>query len=174
MRERMGKLQGGVGILKVGAPSEREREIKKQRGEEAVAPPRAAAEEGVVPGARRLHRLPAGARRPGERLRGRGSRGQGRGPRRAGLDAGDAGPHRVDHPQRAPRTRALSWPLREAPPGHGYDVVQDKIVDMTEAGILDPLKVIRTALETGASTGVMALTTDALVLTAKRDPAINP
>jgi chaperonin GroEL (HSP60 family) len=45
---------------------------------------------------------------------------------------------------------------------------------MTEAGILDPLKVVRTALETGASTGVMALTTDALVLTAKRDPAINP
>ena len=50
MRERMGKLQGGVGILKVGAPSEREREIKKQRGEEAVAAARAAAEEGVVPG----------------------------------------------------------------------------------------------------------------------------
>ena len=56
----------------------------------------------------------------------------------------------------------------------GFDVVQDKITDMTEAGILDPLKVVRTALETGASTGVMALTTDALVLTAKRDPAINP
>src|SRR5436190_2358462 len=50
MRERLGKLQGGIGILKVGAPSERERETKKQRGEEAVAAARAAAEEGVVPG----------------------------------------------------------------------------------------------------------------------------
>jgi chaperonin GroEL (HSP60 family) len=45
---------------------------------------------------------------------------------------------------------------------------------MAEAGILDPLKVARAALETGASTGMMALTTEALVLTAKRDPAINP
>jgi chaperonin GroEL (HSP60 family) len=45
---------------------------------------------------------------------------------------------------------------------------------MKEAGILDPLKVVRIALETGASAGMMALTTDALVLTAKRDPAINP
>ena len=74
----------------------------------------------------------------------------------------------------AENPRPILAHLREAPPGHGYDVVQGKIVDMTEAGILDPLKVIRTALETGASTGVMALTTDALVLTAKRDPAINP
>ena len=51
MRERMGKLQGGVGILKVGAPSEREREIKKQRGEEAVAAARAAARKAWCPGA---------------------------------------------------------------------------------------------------------------------------
>jgi chaperonin GroEL (HSP60 family) len=48
------------------------------------------------------------------------------------------------------------------------------MADMAEAGILDPLKVVKTALETGASTGIMALTTDALVLTAKRDPAVNP
>ena len=54
------------------------------------------------------------------------------------------------------------------------DAVEGRIIDMTEAGILDPLKVVRTALETGASAGVMALTTDALVLTAKRDPSVNP
>ena len=52
--------------------------------------------------------------------------------------------------------------------------VEGRIVDMTEGGILDPLKVVRTALETGVSAGTMALTTDALVLTAKRDPSVNP
>ena len=51
MRERMGKLQGGVGILKVGAPSEREREIKKQRGEEAVAAAGRRRRKGSSPGA---------------------------------------------------------------------------------------------------------------------------
>ena len=64
--------------------------------------------------------------------------------------------------------------LSTLPPGHAYDAVEGEIVDMTEAGILDPLKVVRTALATGASAGLMAITTDALVLTAKRDPAINP
>jgi chaperonin GroEL len=64
--------------------------------------------------------------------------------------------------------------LRLSPPGFGYDAVSNEIVDMREASVLDPLKVVRTALETGASAGMMALTTDALVLTAKRDPAINP
>jgi chaperonin GroEL len=70
--------------------------------------------------------------------------------------------------------RPILATLRESPPGYGFDAVQGRIADMAEAGILDPLKVVRTALETGASTGIMALTTDALVLTAKRDPAINP
>jgi chaperonin GroEL len=70
--------------------------------------------------------------------------------------------------------RAILATLRESPPGYGYDAVAERIVDMAAAGILDPLKVVRTALETGASAGLMALTTDALVLTAKKDPAINP
>jgi chaperonin GroEL len=176
MRERMGKLQGGVGILKVGAPSEREREIKKQRGEEAIAAARAAAEEGVVPGggAAYLACLPAlealatelaanGSQEDKDEALGvRVLMGALQAPtewiiRNAGLDP-----------------RPILARLREAPPGHGYDVVQGKIMDMTEAGILDPLKVVKTALETGASTGIMALTTDALVLTAKRDPAVNP
>ena len=100
MRERMGKLQGGVGILKVGAPSEREREIKKQRGEEAVAAARAAAEEGVVPGggAAYIACLPA-LDALAKEFEGDGSQeGKDDGPRRAGPDAGDAGPDRVDHP----------------------------------------------------------------------------
>jgi chaperonin GroEL len=169
MRERLGKLQGGVGILKVGAPSEREREIKKQRGEEAVAAARAAAEEGVVPGggAAYIACLPALGKLaqslPHDEALGV----------RALMTALQAPTEWIvrnagrDH-------KAILAKLRALPPGQGYDAVRDEIADMTEAGILDPLKVVRTALETGASAGVMALTTDALVLTAKKDPAINP
>ncbi len=169
MRERLGKLQGGVGVLKVGAASEREREIKKQRGEEAVAAARAAAEEGVVPGGgaaylacrERLVELEHSLTRDeaiGVRVLMRAMEAPAEWIiRNAGKDY-----------------KSLLAKLREAPPGHGYDAVGEEIVDMKEAGILDPLKVVRTALETGASAGMMALTTDALVLTAKRDPAINP
>jgi chaperonin GroEL len=61
-----------------------------------------------------------------------------------------------------------------SPPGHGYDAVGDRIADMTEAGILDPLKVVRGALEFAVSAGCMALTTEALILTDKSSPAVNP
>jgi chaperonin GroEL len=176
MRERMGKLQGGVGVLKVGAPSEREREIKKQRGEEAVAASRAAAEEGVVPGggAAYLACIPA-LEGLAETLRNDGSaegRDQALGVRVL-IRALEAPTEWIVRNASGDAMAVLAR-LREAPPGHAYDVVTGSIRDMEEAGVLDPLKVVRTALETGASTGIMALTTDALVLTAKRDPAINP
>jgi chaperonin GroEL len=169
MRERVGKLQGGVGVLKVGAASEREREIKKQRGEEAVAAARAAAEEGVVPGggAAFLACLPK-LRELATSLKGDEALGV-----KILMRAMEAPTEWIVRNAGQDPKRILGA-LREAPPGHAYDAVQEQILDMTEAGVLDPLKVIRTALETGASTGMMALTTDALVLTAKRDPAINP
>lgn len=169
MRERIGKLQGGIGILKVGAASEREREIKKQRGEEAVAAARAAAEEGVVPGggAAYLACFPA-LRELASSLSGDEALGV-----KILMRAMEAPAEWIVRNSGKDPKRVLAH-LREAPPGHGYDAVEEKIIDMTEAGILDPLKVVRTALETGASAGIMALTTDALVLTAKRDTAINP
>jgi chaperonin GroEL len=176
MRERVGKLQGGVGVLKVGAPSEREREIKKQRGEEAVAAARAAAEEGVVPGggAAYISCIPAlealartlGADGTTE------SKDEALGVRV--LIRALQAPTEWIVRNASQDHRPILARLRESPPGYGYDVIRGEILDMTEAGILDPVKVVRTALETGASTGMMALTTDALVLTAKRDPAINP
>lgn len=169
MRERIGKLQGGVGVLKVGAASAREREIKKQRGEEAVAAARAAAEEGVVPGggAAYLACLPA-LRELAAQLDGDIALGV-----RILMKAMEAPTEWITR-NAGQDPRRIMARLREAPPGYGYDAVRDTITDMTEAGILDPLKVVRTALETGASAGIMAMTTDALVLTAKRDPAINP
>lgn len=169
MRERIGKLQGGVGILKVGAASEREREIKKQRGEEAVAAARAAAEEGVVPGggAAYLACLPA-LKKLADSLSGDLALGV-----KILMKAMEAPVEWIIR-NAGQEHQSLLATIRESPPGYGYDAVEDRIVDMAEAGILDPLKVVRTALETGASAGIMALTTDALVLTAKRDVAVNP
>jgi len=169
MRERLGKLQGGVGVLKVGAPSEREREIKKQHAEAAIAAARAAAEEGVVPGggAAYLATLPALEAFAGE-LEGDLALGV-----RVLIRALQAPTEWIVRNAGQDPKRILAL-LRKSPPGYGYDAVNDRIVDMVEAGILDPLKVVRTALDTGVSAGLMAITTDALVLTAKRDPSINP
>jgi len=169
MRERLGKLQGGIGILKVGAPSERERETKKQRGEEAVAAARAAAEEGVVPGggAAYFACLPV-LEELAKSLEGDEAVGV-----RVLMKAMQAPTEWIVRNAGA-NYKAILARLRQSPPGFGYDAVEGRIVDMTEGGILDPLKVVRTALETGVSAGTMALTTDALVLTAKRDPSVNP
>ncbi len=169
MRERLGKLQGGVGVLKVGAPSEREREIKKQNAEAAIAAARAAAEEGVVPGggAAYLATLPALEALASD-LEGDIALGV-----RVLMRALQAPAEWIVRNAGRDPKRMLAL-LRESPPGYGYDAVNDRIVDMVEAGILDPLKVVRTALDTGVSAGLMAITTDALVLTAKRDPSINP
>lgn len=176
MRERLGKLQGGVGILKVGAPSEREREIKKQRGEEAVSAARAAAEEGVVPGggAAYIACLPALEALVSAISAEHGTEGRDEALGVRVLMKSLQAPTEWIVRNAAHDSRPILARLRESPAGHGFDVVSGQIMDMTEAGVLDPLKVVRTALETGASTGMMALTTDALVLTAKRDPAINP
>lgn len=172
MRERIGKLQGGVGVLKVGAASERERETKKQRGEEAVSAARAAAEEGVVPGGGAALLACRPRLKALEKELAATSKDMALGVRilMRAMEAPTEWIIRNAHKD----PKRLMAQLREAPPGHGYDAVEDKVVDMTEAGVLDPLKVVRIALETGASAGMMALTTDALVLTAKRDPAINP
>ena len=70
--------------------------------------------------------------------------------------------------------RAILAKLRVSPPGFGYDAVEDRLADMALAGIVDPLKVARGALTFAVSAGCMALTTEALILTDKTNPAVNP
>ncbi|MSQ43787.1 MAG: chaperonin GroEL [Chloroflexi bacterium] len=169
MRERMGKLSGGVGVLKVGAPSERERETRKQRGEEAIVAARAAAEEGVVPGGGAAYlACVLKLREFADTL----SRDEAIGVKVL-IGAMEAPTEWIIR-NSARDHRAILARLRMSPPGHGYDAVGDRIIDMTEAGILDPLKVVRGALEFAVSAGCMALTTEALILTDKSNPAVNP
>ncbi len=161
LRERLNWLSGGIGILKIGAPSAKEREIKKERAQEAAKLIAAAMEEGVVPGGSvaYLNAIPAV---------------------RAVEAEGDEafGVEILAKALRAPLERMLQnaglYPpvvieeiLRHGP-GYGYDLMTGKIVDMMEAGIMDAVKVLRTALETAVSGAIMAFTTEAVVL--HRDP----
>lgn len=172
-RERLGKLSGGIGLLHVGAATERELEELKQRGESAIAATAAAVEEGVVPGGGAgflkasvaLDQLAAelgGDERLGVQVLARALEA----PvywiaRNAGGDAESA----------VARARRLTLDTGRA---HGYDGLADHVVDMEMAGILDPLKVARTVLAGAVSAALMALTTDALVLKKKPEQAVQP
>jgi len=157
-RERLGKLMGGVAILKVGAPTEAEREELKARAEQAVMTVRIAVEEGVVPGAgvTYLRCIPA--------LRAASAQAEGE-ERWAWQILARA----LEEPARVILENAGYVPdemmaeLRRQPLGWGFDVKRGSFVDLREAGIVDPHKVVRTALEEAVSTARLALTTDVLI-----------
>lgn len=167
MRERLGKMSGGMALLKVGAPTELERDEKKLQAEDAVSATRLALEGGMVAGggAALLACIPAvaalkleGDEQMGVEILARALEA----PTRQILQNGGFDP------------TPLIAELRQRPPGYGFDVIGGEIVDMWQAGIVDPLKVVRTALETAVSTAMMALTTDALVRKSKPQESINP
>ena len=154
--ERMAKLAGGVGVIKVGAATETELKEKKLRIEDAVSATKAAVEEGIVPGGgvALVH-----AARILEKFQG---------------DSDETtGAHIL--------MRSLSWPLyyiaqnagKQAPVivnavmeskgNQGYDAAKDEFVDMVKAGIIDPKKVTRSALQNAASIAGTFLTTEAAI-----------
>jgi chaperonin GroEL len=157
LQERLAKLVGGVAVIKVGAATETEMKEKKARVEDALNATRAAVEEGIVPGGgvALLRTLPALGRLelpPGDQ--------------RYGVNI---------------IRRALEEPLRQIAQNGGYEgaVVVDKVrlgkgaygfnatsgqyEDLVEAGIIDPTKVVRAALQNAASVASLMLTTEALV-----------
>ncbi|NOZ27256.1 MAG: chaperonin GroEL [Chloroflexi bacterium] len=162
LRERIGWLSGGIGILKIGASSAKEREIKKERAQEAAKLIAAAMEEGVVPGGgvAYLNLIPAVRSIEAE------------GDEAFGVEI-------LARALQAPLERLLRnaglYPpviideIRRHETGHGYDILTGEMKDMMEAGIMDAVKVLRTALETAVSGATMAFTTGALVL--HRDPS---
>jgi len=162
LQERLAKLSGGVAVIGVGAATEVELREKKHRVEDALSATRAAVEEGIVPGGgvalinaiqaldglkldyedentgvaivRRALQMPL-----------RGIVGN------AGLDGGVI------------QQQVLSEQKSRNNPNIGYDVMSGEFVDMIEAGIIDPAKVTRGALENAASIAGMILTTEALI-----------
>src|SRR5436309_3400770 len=157
LQERLAKLAGGVAVIKVGAATETELKEKKHRMEDAVSATRAAVEEGIVPGggAVLVHSI-----KSLENLR--------------NLTGDEATGVQLVR-------RALEEPLRQIvnnagwegsvvvekvkglPKGQGFDANKGEYTDMLKAGIVDPTKVTRSALQNAASIAAMLLTTEALV-----------
>ena len=157
LTERIGSLSGKVAVIRVGAPTNAELAELQHRVEDALSATRAAMAEGIVAGggvgaaARR-----AGARRPRRqgRLRDR------RRDRAAGAD-------RADVPDRRERRlrRRTRWSTEVAELGvdDGFDALEGRYGNMIEMGIIDPLRVCRSALQNGASVAGLLLTTNTLI-----------
>lgn len=165
LKERLGKLSGGVAVIKVGAASEVEQKEKQHRVEDAKEATRAAIEEGVVAGGGTalLEALKAL-----ESLKAEGDE-------KTGVEI-------VSNALHAPAWQiaynagvegaVVVSEIKKSKTGIGYDAKHDKYVNMLESGIIDPLKVTRSALQNAASVAGMILSTEAAVtdLPEKKEP----
>ena len=162
LQERLAKLSGGVAIIRVGAATETELKEKKHRVEDALSATRAAVEEGIVPGGG-VALINARAALDGMKMDHEDEqigvqivrRALEVPMRRIVENAGKDGSVVVENV----RTRQESANSKSI----GYDVLSDKYEDMVKAGVIDPAKVTRGALENAASIASMILTTEALV-----------
>ena len=168
LQERLAKLAGGVAVIKVGAATEIEMKEKKLRIEDALAATKAAVEEGIVAGGGTalINAQPA-VKKLCDKLTGDEKTGAQivlkaleEPVRQIALNAGLEGSVIID---KIVRSRKI---------GYGFDAYNEEYVDMIPAGIVDPTKVTRSALQNAASVASMVLTTESLVAEIK-DPAAD-
>jgi chaperonin GroEL len=157
LQERLAKLAGGVAVIKVGGATETELKEKKHRVEDALSATRAAVEEGIVPGGgvALLNALPAlkKVKVEGDELTGVNL-----------LKRALEEPLRCIATNSGREASVVINAVKESKPGIGYDALKDELnVNMVERGIVDPLKVTRSALQNAASIATMILTTESLV-----------
>jgi chaperonin GroEL len=156
LQERLAKLAGGVAVIKVGAATEVELKEKKHRVEDALSATRAAVDEGILPGGG-IALLNASSVLEKIKLEG---------DELTGLNILK---HAIEEPIRWIANNAgqdgsvVIDKVKRSKKGIGYDAVINDYGDMITKGILDPLKVTRTALENASSVATMILTTEALV-----------
>ncbi len=166
LQERLAKLSGGVAVIKVGAATEVEMKEQKLRIEDALNATRAAVEEGIVCGGGTIFvntisavekLLPKvdGDEKTGVRIIAKALEEP---VKQIAANAGVDGSVVLEKVKSSRRS------------GYGYDALNDKYTDMIKAGIVDPAKVTRSALENAASIASMVLTTESLV-TDKKEPA---
>jgi len=156
LQERQAKLTGGVAVIKVGAATEVELKEKKHRVEDALSATRAAVEEGILPGGGVAL---LNAVKVVDKLEVSGDEATGVNVVRKAMDepirwiainAGRDGSVIVDA-------------VKKSPDGFGYDAEADQFGDMVKAGIIDPTKVVRSALENASSIAAMVLVTESIV-----------
>jgi chaperonin GroEL len=162
LQERLAKLSGGVAIIRVGAATETELKEKKHRVEDALSATRAAIEEGIVPGGEIVF-INAVASLDKVKMDGEDEtigvaivRKALEAPiRRLAENAGQDGAVIIETVRRLAKEQGNK--------NLGYNVITEEYVDMLQAGVIDPLKVVRGALENAASIAAMILTTECLV-----------
>jgi len=156
LEERLAKLSGGVGVIKVGAATEVELKEKKDKIDDAVHATKAAVEEGIVPGGgvalvdsiKALDNVAtSGDEKIGIQILRRALEEP---MRQIALNAGKDGSVVIEE-------------VKKLEKGKGYDAAKDEYTDMISAGIIDPAKVARTALQNAASVASSVLTTEAAV-----------
>lgn len=159
LQQRLAKLAGGVAVIKVGAATEVEMKEKKLRIEDALNATRAAVEEGIVAGGGTapINAIPAVQavckELEGDQLTGA----------RIVLKALEAPLRQIAKNAGLEGSVIVNELLRTNKPNYGFDMNNEKYVDMIEAGIVDPAKVTRSALENAVSIAAMVLTTESLV-----------
>ena len=158
LQERLAKLAGGVAVIKAGAATEVELKEKKHRIEDAVSATRAAIEEGIVAGGGSAI-IHAGAALEGDLgLTGDEKVGVGI-VRRAVVE-----PLRWIAENAGLQGYVIASKVAEMQPGHGYNAATEEYVDLIAAGVIDPVKVTRSALANAASIASLLLTTETLVV----------
>ncbi len=168
LQERLAKLSGGVAVIRVGAATETELKEKKHRVEDALSATRAAVEEGIVPGGgvALINVLESiqdlSLEGEDENIGINIVRKSLEGPMRGiAENAGQNGAVIVQEVRRSQKEKENK--------NLGYDVIKGEFVDMIEAGIIDPAKVTKGALENAASIAAMILTTEALITDVPED-----
>ncbi|MDD5238812.1 MAG: chaperonin GroEL, partial [Candidatus Omnitrophica bacterium] len=156
LQERLAKLAGGVAVINVGAATETEMKEKKARVEDALHATRAASQEGIVPGGgvALVRTIPAL-----EKLKLEGDE-------KIGVNIVKRA---IEEPLRQIAENAglegsvVAQRIKQEKTNIGYDVNQDAYVDMIEAGVIDPTKVTRSALQNASSIAALLLTTETLI-----------
>ena len=168
LQERLAKLAGGVAIIKVGAATETEMKEKKARVEDALNATRAAVEEGIVPGGG-VALLRAAKALDGLKLSGDEATGV------------DIVRRALEEPIRQIVTNAglegsviVEKVMATKAVAYGFDAESNEYVDMIQAGIIDPTKVERVALQNAASIASLLLTTEALITDIPEKSAAMP
>ena len=170
LQERLAKMAGGVAVIKVGAATETEMKEKKLRIEDALNATRAAVEEGVVAGGGTIfvNIIPAvealldsvdGDEKTGVRIIAKALEAP---IRQIAANAGLDGSVILEKVRNSGKL------------GYGFDAYKEEYCDMVAAGIIDPAKVTRSALENAASVSAMVLTTESLVADKPEPPAAAP
>ncbi len=168
LQERLAKLAGGVGVIKVGAATEVEMKEKKHRVEDALSATRAAIEEGIVPGGgsvlvSAITALDSVQAASGDEMTGVNilRRALEEPLRQIAHNAGRDGSVVVER-------------VRNSPRGYGFNALTGEYVDMIKAGIIDPVKVTRSALQNAVSIAGMVLSTDTLITDSPEEQSAAP